>query len=92
MRDAGYLKHVRDNPCLLCRRPADDAHHLRHAEAGPSGWARKVSDRWTVPLCRFCHNECHETGDEELFWIVKRIDPEEWAKVSYELWMEKTTR
>ena len=93
MRSASYLKHVRSFPCLLCRRPADDAHHLRHPEGGLSGVARKVGDEWTVPLCRFCHNELHTTGDEELFWIKKRIDPEDWAKVSYSQWNDqKTTR
>ena len=93
MRSASYLKHVRSFPCLLCRRPADDAHHLRHAEGGPSGVARKVGDEWTVPLCRFCHMELHTTGDEELFWIKKRIDPEDWARISYAQWKDpKTTR
>jgi len=93
MRSKAYLRSVKDNPCLICKRPADDAHHLRHAEGGLSGFARKVGDEWTVPLCRFCHMECHRTGDEELFWIKKRIDPEQWATVSYKLWTEqKTTR
>lgn len=91
MRSAGYLRFVRGNPCLLCKRPADDAHHLRHAEGGLSGFARKVGDEWTVPLCRFCHNALHGTGDEELFWIKKRIDPVAWSETSYELWKTRET-
>ncbi len=92
MKNQGYLKSVRTNPCLICKRPADDAHHLRHADGGLSGFARKVGDEWAVPLCRFCHNECHRTGDEEFFWIKKRIDPEAWAETEYALWKQATTR
>lgn len=91
MRSKSYLKSVRQHPCLLCKRPSDDAHHLRHAEGGLSGFARKVGDQWAVPLCRTCHNELHTFGDEEFFWIRRRVDPEVWAETNYETWKQKTT-
>jgi hypothetical protein len=36
---------------------------------------RKVSDRFTVPLCRLHHRELHHRGDERLWWQDKGIDP-----------------
>jgi len=85
------LKWVRNNPCLLCRRPADDAHHLRHVGGSSGIIGGKESDALTVPLCRFCHTELHHTGDEEFFWIRKRVDAEKWAEVNHQLWIDQKT-
>ena len=35
---------------------------------------RKVSDEFTVPLCRGHHRELHRSGDEEAWWKNQDID------------------
>ena len=36
---------------------------------------RKVSDRFTVPICRLHHRELHRRGNERAWWQNKGIDP-----------------
>ena len=36
---------------------------------------RKVSDRFTVPVCRLHHRELHRRGDERAWWQNQEIDP-----------------
>ena len=36
---------------------------------------RKVSDRFTVPICRLHHRELHRRGDERAWWQMQGIDP-----------------
>jgi hypothetical protein len=55
-------------------RPAPaDAHHLRFAQHLALG--RKVSDEFTVALCRGHHREVHRCGDEVGWWRKAGIDP-----------------
>ena len=53
-------------PCLICGRRPADPHHLRFAQHRALG--RKVSDEFTVPLCRGHHREVHRCGDEAAWW------------------------
>lgn len=36
---------------------------------------RKVSDRFTVPICRLHHRELHRRGNERSWWQNQGIDP-----------------
>ena len=36
---------------------------------------RKVSDRFTVPICRLHHRELHRRGNERVWWKCQGIDP-----------------
>jgi hypothetical protein len=36
---------------------------------------RKVSDEFTVPVCRLHHRELHRHGDEAAWWNGIKIDP-----------------
>jgi hypothetical protein len=36
---------------------------------------RKVSDRFTVPICRLHHRQLHRRGDERAWWQSQGIDP-----------------
>jgi hypothetical protein len=36
---------------------------------------RKVSDKFTVPICRLHHRELHRRGDERAWWGKQRINP-----------------
>jgi hypothetical protein len=37
--------------------------------------SRKVSDKFTVPVCRLHHRELHRRGDERAWWQAQGIDP-----------------
>ena len=73
IRDRDHVKRVAKRPCLVCGRRPADAHHLRFAQAPALG--RKVSDEFTVPLCRGHHREVHRCGDEGSWWRQIGIDP-----------------
>ena len=65
-RDKTHLKFVSSQPCLVCGRSPADAHHLRFTQ--PRAMGRKVSDEFTVPLCRTHHRDNHRFGDEVAWW------------------------
>jgi hypothetical protein len=50
IHDRDHIRHVMTQPCLICGRRPSDPHHLRFAQSRALG--RKVSDEFTVPLCR----------------------------------------
>jgi ERF superfamily len=83
VRDREHLGHVAQQPCLVCGRKPCDAHHLRFAQSRALG--RKVSDEFTVPLCRGHHRELHRYGDEAKWWSKAAIDPLAAARA---LWVE----
>ncbi len=72
-RDREHLKFVAAQPCLVCGRTPSDPHHIKFAEARAMG--RKVSDRFTVPICRLHHRELHRCGNERAWWQRQGIDP-----------------
>ena len=82
-RDKEHVKFVAKQPCLICGRRPADAHHLRFAQHRALG--RKVSDEFTVPLCRGHHREAHRCGDEAAWWENTGIDPTITAR---SLWLE----
>jgi len=72
-RDSEHLKYVAAQPCLVCGRTPSDPHHIKFAEQRAMG--RKVSDRFTVPICRLHHRELHRRGNERAWWESQGIDP-----------------
>jgi hypothetical protein len=81
LRDKAHLKFVASQPCLVCGRSPADAHHLRFTQ--PRAMGRKVSDEFTVPLCRTHHWDNHRFGDEQAWWGRQAIDP---VETSRKLW------
>jgi hypothetical protein len=77
-RNRVHLKYVAGQPCLVCGRTPSDAHHIKFADSWTVG--RKVSDRFTVPLCRLHHRELHRRGRERVWWQQKGIEPLNVAK------------
>jgi hypothetical protein len=73
LRDKDHRKFVSSQPCLVCGRLPAEAHHLRFAQ--PRALGRKVSDEFTVPVCRVHHRELHRHGDEAAWWQTINIDP-----------------
>ena len=72
-RDRNHLRFVSVQACLVCGRTPSDAHHVKYAE--PIAMGRKVSDRFTVPLCRVHHRALHRRGNERAWWDDQGIDP-----------------
>jgi hypothetical protein len=79
LRDKDHVTFVAKQQCLICgRTPAD--RFAQHRALG-----RRVSDDFTVPLCRGHHRELHGHGDEAAWWKKAGIDPIVPARA---LWLE----
>jgi hypothetical protein len=83
IRDREHVRYVAKQACLVCGRMPCDAHHLRFAQ--PRALERKVSDEFTVPLCRGHHREVHRSGDEAAWWQKTGVDSTAAAR---RLWLE----
>ena len=68
-------------PCLVCGRHPSDPHHLRFAQ--PRALGVKVSDEFTVPLCRGHHSQLHQASNEIVWWTTNNIDA---LPVARQLW------
>ena len=83
IRDRDHIRHVIKQACLICGRRPSDPHHLRFVQSRALG--RKVSDEFTVPLCRAHHREVHRCGNEGSWWRKTGTDPLAAART---LWLE----
>ena len=86
-RDKAHRKFVAKEPCMICGRKPCDSHHLRFAQSRALG--SKVSDEFTVPLCRTHHRALHRSGNEALWWQTAGLDP---ATTAGKLWEETRLR
>jgi hypothetical protein len=82
LRDKSHLKFVASKPCLVCGRQPCDPHHLRFAQ--PRALGLKVSDEFTVPLCRGHHRQLHQAGNEVVWWEGLKINVLDIAKGLWE--------
>jgi hypothetical protein len=83
LRDPEHRKFVARQACLVCGRRPCDPHHLRFAQ--PLAMGAKVSDEFTVPLCRTHHREIHCIGDERGWWADRGLDA---LQIASALWRE----
>ena len=81
LRDKAHLKFVSTRPCLICERQPSDPHHLRFAQ--PRAIGLKVSDEFTVPLCRGHHRQLHQSSNELRWWESMYIEP---LPIARKLW------
>jgi hypothetical protein len=81
LRDKEHCGFVATQPCVVCGRRPAEAHHIRFAQ--PRALGRKVSDEYTVPVCRVHHRDLHGYGDEASWWAGVSIDP---LPIALELW------
>ena len=81
LRDKEHCRYVATQACLICGRTPSEAHHIRFAQ--PRALGRKVSDEYTVPVCRIHHRELHRYGDEASWWAGVGVDP---LPIALELW------
>jgi ERF superfamily/Protein of unknown function (DUF968) len=82
-RSKKHLEFVASQPCRVCGRSPSDAHHLGFAQ--PRALGRKVSDEFTVPLCRSHHRLLHDRGNELAWWEEVEIEP---LAIAEQLWRE----
>jgi ERF superfamily len=82
-RNKAHLRFVAAQPCLICQRTPCDAHHIKFAE--PMALGRKVSDEFTVPLCRDHHQELHRHGNERAWWADVNVTPLEVARSLWDM-------
>lgn len=89
--DPKHLAFVRTRNCCACKRPGpSEAAHIRMACLARgkeyTGKAEKPDDKWTVPLCAYCHRTGllaqHNVGEVE-FW--KRVGRDPFA-IALMLW------
>jgi hypothetical protein len=81
LRDKEHRKLVSRQACLVCGRTPSDPHHLTFMQ--PRALGQRVSDEFTVPVCRIHHRELHRQGDEAAWWGKIHIDP---LPVALRLW------
>jgi hypothetical protein len=81
LRDKEHRKFVSRQACLVCGRTPSDPHHLTFMQ--PRALGHRVSDEFTVPVCRIHHRELHRQGDEVAWWGKFSIDP---LPVALKLW------
>jgi hypothetical protein len=86
LRDKEHRKFVLRQPCLVCGRVPSDPHHLTFTQ--PRTLGGRVSDEFTVPVCRVHHRELHRSGDEAAWWKILNIDP---LPVALKLWKQSRT-
>ncbi|MGX9431825.1 MULTISPECIES: ERF family protein [Bradyrhizobium] len=80
-RSKEHLAFIRGQPCLVCEQTPSDPHHLKFAQ--PRALGRKVSDEFTVPLCRTHHQDLHRHGNEKAWWADMQIAP---LAIAKQLW------
>jgi hypothetical protein len=83
LRDGRHLRYVAKQPCVVCGRQPCDPHHLRFIQQ--RGISHKVSDEFTVPLCRAHHRELHRMSKEAVWWSKLGIEP---LGLARKLWLE----
>ena len=86
VRDKEHCKFVATQPCVVCGRMPAEAHHIRFAQ--PPALGRKVSDEYTVPVCRLHHRDLHTYGDETSWWAAVSIDP---LPIALQLWRKSAS-
>ena len=87
-RPSGCATRIIASSCLASRAWYAAAHRptrITCALPNPSALGRKVSDEFTVPVCRLHHREIHRHGDEAAWWTRAGIEP---LPVALTLWRQ----
>jgi len=74
-RSKEYLAWVREQPCCVCGRPADDAHHLIGV-GHMGGVGTKAPDSMAMPVCRAHHDEIHRDPNlwpDQWEWVARTL-------------------
>lgn len=74
-RSPKYLAWVKQQPCVMCGEPSDDAHHIKGV-GHLSGVGMKAPDTFTMPVCRPHHDEIHRTPElwaNQWEWVARTL-------------------
>ena len=74
-RSEKHLKWVRSKPCCSCGYDTGiEAHHIIGIGLG-GAVSSKQDDSLVIPLCRRCHNECHNDpiGFDQFYHFARLI-------------------
>lgn len=90
--DREYLEHQRKESCIVCGvANRSEVHHLK--EMGFTGTSYKADDWLSLPLCKCCHDKYHNKGkeqfDNELKWIINKMDLVDFCTIKYNRWRNK---
>ncbi len=71
-----HKDNIKKLPCIVCGRQCVDPHHLMRTGEIVNGksMGRTSSDKWLLPACRTHHDEAHDAGDDEAWFIAIGID------------------
>lgn len=91
-RDGQHRDAIRALPCLCCAHPPrSEAAHLRAGDMSygkpMTGLSVKPDDKWTLPLCPFCHRldtKAQHQRNELEFWHDQKINPFQMCMQLYE--------
>jgi hypothetical protein len=76
--DRSHIDCIKQLPCLKCGLDGfPDPAHIRMNSAAfgkHTGAGERPDDKWTVPLCRDCHDEQHDKGEKN-FWHEVGVNP-----------------
>jgi hypothetical protein len=88
--DPQHKKAVKKLPCVGCGGAEGvDPHHLKRAvphNDGKGGMGMTATHKWTIPLCRDCHDGAHGAGDDERWLTERGVDGRQIAEA---LWRER---
>ena len=82
-RSPSHLKWIRGHDCAVSNKDCKgkiEAAHVRRGTDGGSGV--KPSDKWTIPLCGYHHQQQHREG-EITFEVMHGIDLKEIAEKAF---------
>lgn len=75
-RSRAYLDWVKAQQCVMCEKPADDPHHIKHV-GHFSGAGLTAPDFMAIPVCRTHHYEIHarpELWPLQYQWVLETLD------------------
>ena len=88
--DKGFRQYVRRQPCEAarlggCSGPIQHAHVSYRVHGIPNSFGRGVKnhDRHGNPLCAGHHQQQHDMGNEQAFWLLIGKDAYETAAAHY---------
>ncbi len=94
-RDENYLRHIRQQPCLICGAYQNiEAHHVKDTTL--AGLGDKTPDYMAISLCPKCHrdymgNQSHITTEQIkrlVPFIYRKLTPKQFGKLCYERFLQ----
>lgn len=88
---SAHLALIRKMPCCTCLmvHERNDPHHLKSELAGAErGVGMKATDKWTVPLCRRCHDEVESIGSRKEVGFFEWYGISDVHELAHALWKE----